>query len=129
IAEKAGDHFDLSRPIALATELREAAAALNVAAATAGASGDTAALERIDRAIFELTRLLVPVYFTESGPYEHDPAVPVPRRPALPPAPRLAGLDPGPDAYGFLQTKLVRGRNKVVHALAQAVRVAHAASG
>ncbi len=129
LSEKAGNHLDLARPIALATELREAVGALNAAAERARAAGDTGALARIDRAVFQLTRLLVPIWMTEAGPYEHDPATPMPRLALLQPAARLATLDPASNAYGFLQTKLVRNRNRVVHHLKQAVEAARAAAG
>ena len=53
-------------------------------------------------------------------------AGPLPVLPVLDGARELAQLDPGSNEYGFLKTQLVRERNKVLHALDQALERADA---
>ena len=61
-------------------------------------------------------RALIPVNYTASGPFDHDPALPVPPVPALHRAATLRTLPAGSDNRLALLVRLTRERNKVVHA-------------
>jgi hypothetical protein len=71
-----------------------------------------------------LGRALVVIYFTASGPFDHDLAVPVPALPLLEPVRRLGRLGPDSDEARFLKTELTRNRNKVMFYLKQALKTA-----
>ena len=71
----------------------------------------------------------MPIGYTRSGPFDHDLAVTTPAVPVLEPIDALTDAAPGSDRYHFLQTRLIRERNKVVHALSEAVDVVDAALG
>jgi hypothetical protein len=68
-----------------------------------------------------LSRTLLPVFYTTGDRFHHDLAVPVPPLAGLQPARGLAELDPASDHFRFSVAALVRERNRVVHALEQAV--------
>lgn len=79
--------------------------------------------------LVEALKHLTRISFTESGPFEHDPAVPTPPVPALQDITKLPDLCgyPFPGYYlrqkemaGFVFTKLVRERNKVIYGIKQA---------
>jgi hypothetical protein len=72
--------------------------------------------------IADLCRLIIPVNFTESGPYDHDLALSTRPVPGLRLADQLASLDPDSSEFRFLRTKLVRERNRVAGALRAADR-------
>src|SRR5690606_15593871 len=78
--------------------------------------------ERVNALVMELGRLLVPVNFTRSGPFEQDLALGVKPVPGLSDVARFAQLAPDSDDYRFLQTKMVRERNRVEHALRAGLR-------
>jgi hypothetical protein len=78
-------------------------------------------------ALLELGRALVPINYTEAGPFDHDPALHAPALAALQGINRLAGLDPDSDDYRFLRTHLMRRRNAVAAALPRAARAAQTA--
>lgn len=120
LREAAGDRLDLSDCIAAAERLRAGAAAL---ADLAAGPLDDAAVERLNRALLALTRLLNPALFTIAGPYEMDPALQLPVLPGLAPLRELAALDPASDDYQFLLTQLRRQRNRVHDALLQAATI------
>jgi hypothetical protein len=114
----AGGALDLSGIEALA---REAATAI-------------AAFSRIQREpeptnelTMALCRLLIPVNYTRSGPFEHDLALRSDPLPGLSDAARLGTLDRSSADFFFLRTKLVRERNRVEHALRSALRVVETA--
>ena len=105
--------FDLSGAEALARRLADEVRAL--------------ALERHDPTpgnalLMELGRLLIPVNYTRSGPFEQDLALGVEPLPGLSDAARLAALGPGSDEARYLGTALARERNRVEHALRSALR-------
>jgi hypothetical protein len=118
IAEQAGGHLDLSDVLARIDAL---AAALErfQARATAAEPDEAPAL---NRCLMRLGRALIPVDYTATGPFGQDLAVPTRPLPGLAPAADLARLDPAGDDYGFLRTKLLRERNRLVHALSEAER-------
>ncbi len=81
---------------------------------------------RIDDGILRLSRVLHAALYTELGPYEQDVAGPLPVLPSLDPARKLATMDPASDEYGFLRAHLVRERNRILHALDEALERADA---
>jgi N-acetylated-alpha-linked acidic dipeptidase len=113
-----GDHFDLEGVATRLTELRQTAANLDGLVATAQV--DTAVAAAVNKAIMRAQRALIPINYTQIGEFDHDPAVYQPILPSLAEARKLTGLKPTSDMYKFLQTKLVRSRNKVNHALDRA---------
>jgi hypothetical protein len=94
-------------------DLKAAAKALHAKAAP-GAHAD-AALMRASRA-------LAPVYYTSGDRFAHDPALPLPAWPVLQPLRDLAKADPGSDAAYELAVSATRGRNRMMHALRDAVQ-------
>ncbi len=73
--------------------------------------------------VMALGRLLIPVNYTRSGPFEHDLALGTTVLPGLADAGRLGQLDPASDEFRYLQTQLLRERNRVEHALRAALRL------
>ncbi len=92
--------------------LIEAAEALRDTAAAGG--HDDAALMRASRA-------LAPVYYTSGDRFAHDPALPLPAWPVLQPLRDLAKSARGSDAAHALTVSATRGRNRMRHALDEAV--------
>jgi hypothetical protein len=93
-----------------------------------------AALSRIQRdpepansLAVALCRILIPVNYTRSGPFEHDLALRTDPLPGLADAGRLGALDRQSDEFYFLRTKLTRERNRVEHALRSALRLVETA--
>ena len=113
----AGPHTDLGAALAAARRLTERADALAVAlASTAGA----ATIERANRTLVRLSRLLVPLAYTSGDPFRHDLALPIPPLAGLQVARELARLDPASDTFRFTAAALVRESNRAVHALDEA---------
>ena len=117
----AGPHADLARVVAAARRLTERAEAL--AGLLASASG-AATIERANRTLVRLSRLLVPLAYTSGDPFRHDLAVPMPPLAGLQTARELARLEPASDLYKFTAAALVRESNRVVHALDEATELA-----
>ncbi len=63
----------------------------------------------------------MPLVYTTGDPFRHDLALPIPPLAGLQPARDLASLDPSTDAARFAAAGLVRERNRVVHALGEAL--------
>ncbi len=120
----AGDHLDLSLTHQRAAALAEATAQLaERCAAAADAESLDATAKRLNDQMMALSRILIPLTYTAAGQFEHDPAWGMPHLPALQDARRLAALPADSDDYRYLQTQLVRARNKVNIALRDALRV------
>lgn len=128
LQEAAGDDFDLSPPLAAVDRLVEAAGRLNAASERVGASLGSGrgtrkqreAAKTVNDALMRVGRALTPMSYTLSGPFDHDRAVPVPPVPVLQPVVRLRTMTAGSAEYRALHTRLLRDRNKVVHALTTA---------
>jgi hypothetical protein len=71
-----------------------------------------------------LSRIVNPVLYTTSGPYDMDPALQRPLLPGLVPARELNELEPESDAYHFLLTYLRRQCNRTEDALVEATETA-----
>ena len=76
--------------------------------------------EKANRILRRLGRTLIPINFTRTGRFRHDPARPVPPLPDLAPAERLGRLPPDSDLARVVETHLVRGSNRVRWALQEA---------
>ena len=72
-----------------------------------------------------LARIMVPINYTRCPRFTHDPALNVPPLPAIAEAASLDGVPP--DQMGFVTTKLLRGRNRIVAALREATRLVESA--
>jgi hypothetical protein len=113
----AGAHLDLSD-----TQARAATLAAKVASlAERAAKATDADAPAINRQLMTLSRILIPVTYTLAGPFEHDPAWPVPHVPGLQDMRKLATTTPNSDNYQFLRTRLVRSHNAFRWALRQAI--------
>jgi hypothetical protein len=127
-------------PFEPAAGLREIATALSTYSADAGGALDLTDLEmraseladRVDaeklgelpataanQLISDIHRVIIPVNFTVSGPYDHDLALGTQPVPGLREAADLDVLSRESTEYRFLRTKLVRERNRVSGALRQ----------
>jgi hypothetical protein len=127
IQEDASDHIDLSPLLARLRRLRSLARQIDSATAQL-VRGVVEPRDRVrlDHNILLLSRILHSTLYAELGAYEQDVAGPLPVLPVLDPARKLADMDPSSDEYGFLKTQLIRERNKVLHALDQALERADA---
>ncbi len=112
--EATGDAFDLAGTRDLARDL---------ASAVRAGEQDQGGAEKANQRTMALCRLLIPVNYTRSGPFEQDLALASPPLPGLADAARLTALPPDSNDAHFLRTKLVRERNRVEHALRTALRV------
>jgi hypothetical protein len=72
-----------------------------------------------------LARVLVPVNFTREPRFRHDPAYNCPQLPTLQAAMELA--EHGDDTLGFARTQLMRGQNRYVAAIDEAVELVEGA--
>jgi hypothetical protein len=81
-------------------------------------------IKTLNRCLISLSRILMPVLYTNSGPFAHDPPA---RRikfiPVLQKLDELAAMDPESDGYKTLRTQLIRERNKVSFALDQSSKI------
>ncbi|MGD2142281.1 MAG: M28 family peptidase [Candidatus Bathyarchaeota archaeon] len=77
-------------------------------------SGNPQALNDL---LVEATRILTSTYYTQTGPFDQDPAYGIPHLPTLQRASRLATLDHESDEVRFLQTRMIRERNRVCNAI------------
>ncbi len=96
-------------------------AAMALRESAAGLRGDA---ERVNQALMRMSRALVPMDYTSGDRFAHDPALALPAWPTLQPLRALAGAAVGSDEARFLTVGAVRARNRVAHALREAVRAA-----
>jgi len=123
--EKAEDRIDLS-PLVEGFELLQAKVDKLYEEASQ-IEEDDPAINVVNWTIMQLGRILVPIGYTRSGRFDHDPALPVEPLPGLAPAARLSVMDPDGNEYRFTLTALVRQRNRVLYALREAHAVAEEA--
>jgi len=117
IQEKAGSHFDLGPVVSQVERLREGAQRLNKAA---DGLRDEGKIRTVNACLMRLGRLLIPLSYTRVDPFDHDLALGIPPVPTLQPATQLSSMDPDSDEYRYLQTRLIRERNKALYTLKQA---------
>jgi N-acetylated-alpha-linked acidic dipeptidase len=118
----AGKAFDLS-PSRKATE----AFAAKLGQLYIGMERKKIGEAKANEALMRLARVLIPVNFTQSPRFRHDPAYACPPLPNLAAARDLAGADPV--HAGFVKTQLLRGQNRYLAALREASRIVDAALG
>lgn len=116
----AGGTLDLSSLIDRTQHLAEAVDSFGKRCRTAKDNGDAAAL---NQQIKGFSRLLIPLTYTRSGPFDHDPAWTIPHLPMLQDARQLAQMDPESDEFHFLHTQLLRNRNQVAFVLREAIQL------
>jgi len=112
----AGDRADL---VPALNEAKHLASVLDRFYSDLGAGNVTPA--DANEALRKLSRILVPLDYTTGPRFVHDPALTAPPLPDLALAERLGELDA--DKLPFAQTQLLRGRNRVVAGLREAVGV------
>jgi len=74
-----------------------------------------------DGAALRISRALVPLDYTSGDRFAHDPALPQPAWPALEPLRALARAEEGSEAARLLAVSARRARNRVAHAVGQAL--------
>jgi len=135
IQEAAGDAFDMSPPLGAIERFASAAERMAEAAdrlgqfAGHGTRKQREAASALNDGFMHIGRALIGTNYTAAGPFDHDPAVPVAPVPLLQPVARLRELRPDTDEHRTLQTRLVRNRNRVVHAIDTATEAAERALG
>ena len=115
-AQAAGDHADLTQAAEATAAFRTAVARLQ--ADVAAGRVPAAKANAISKA---LARVLVPINFTRTPRFAHDPAFTVPSLPGLSVAtelPRYSGV-----TLGFAKTQLMRAQNRYIAALREAMRL------
>ena len=110
--------FDTDPIVSRATELRAKAAALRDHASRTASDADH---DRINRALMQVSRALVPMDYTSGDRFGHDPALRQSAWPPLDSLRRLAGAAPGSADEKFLAVAATRDRNRIAHALRQAI--------
>ncbi len=78
----------------------------------------------VDLALIRILRPLHRVLYSPSSPFHPDPGVNNSLLPGLSPVDILAAEDPASHRYGFAYATLVRERNRLLEALADAIRAA-----
>ncbi|MDQ3694618.1 MAG: M28 family peptidase [Chloroflexota bacterium] len=111
--QAAGEAFDLSGTVALAREL---------AAAIRSTDMPSLPSERANQLSMDLSRILIPVNYTRSGPFNHDLALRSQPLPGLAAATDLGGMTAVADDSFFVQTQLLRERNRLDAALRSALK-------
>jgi len=96
-------------------------AAMALRESAAGLHGEA---ERVNRALMRMSRALVPMDYTSGDRFAHDAALALPAWPTLQPLRVLAGATVGSNEARFLAVGAVRARNRLAHALREAVSAA-----
>jgi len=82
--------------------------------------------KEFNKLLIKLSRILIPVNYTKSGRFSHDPALEVPPYPDVAACKDLANYPRDSDEYNFLITQLIRGSNKIRSAVRTAVETVDA---
>ena len=82
-------------------------------------------LGRANQVQMRLARILVPINFTREARFRHDPAYSCPPLPTLQTAAELA--EHGEETLGFARTQLMRGQNRYLAAIDEAVALVEGA--
>ncbi len=80
---------------------------------------------KANEALMRLARVLIPINYTREVRFRHDPAFACPPLPTIAQVSDLAAADPA--RVGFIRTQLMRGQNRLVAAMRDAVRIVDAA--
>jgi hypothetical protein len=115
-----GKGVDLSPLVTAAQTLKARASALNAVMAHTNDAPTCAAIEAV---LMKVSRHLVPVDYTSGNRFAQDPALSQSPYPVLDPLRRLQQADEkGADA-NFVKVAAIRARNRMAHALDEAVAV------
>jgi hypothetical protein len=117
LAGAATPTVDLAKTVELARALDAAAARFDRAPQPAA----TADIDARNALVVRLTHRLNAALYTKAGRFEQDPAADLPVLPLLARVKDLALLPHDSDAFGFLETDLIRGRNQIESVLREAV--------
>jgi Iap family predicted aminopeptidase len=122
LAAEVKSHADLWQLVERAERLERRARDLDRwSAESAGRAGRGAKrfdqVRDLNRLLLKLSHSLNATLYTESGRFDQDAATPLAILPGLNRARQLAKLDPASDEYGFLLTRVIRERNRVVATL------------
>jgi hypothetical protein len=122
--DASGGRVDLAPVIAEAQALEQDLGRFYDRATTlASASVNDPRVRGVNEVQRRLGRILVPINYSRTGRFRHDPALDVPPLPDLEPAARLASLDIDSALFRVTLTHVLRGRNRVHSALREARRV------
>jgi N-acetylated-alpha-linked acidic dipeptidase len=116
LAASAGSAFDLTSTLKLATALKDAAARFDGATKPVTDVG----IAELNTLAVRLTHELNSTLYTKSGRFDQDPAAELPILPLLARVKELAALSQDGDDFGFLETDMIRGRNRVESTLRDA---------
>jgi N-acetylated-alpha-linked acidic dipeptidase len=116
LAAVAGSAFDLASTVTLATTFEEAAERFDRAHPPTTADG----IASFNTLVVRLTHRLNSTLYTASGRFDQDPAAEMPVLPLLARVKDVRSLPRDDDAFGFLETRLIRGRNAVESRLREA---------
>ena len=126
LQEKAGRAFDLGPVRRRVSAFRSRAAELSTLCRRVDAETSDLPLcsapraERLNRCLMKLSRLLMPVNYCATDPFDMDLAIPIPPLPRLQPLTGLGTMDPTSWDFKFLERKMVRERNRLCFALDEA---------
>lgn len=112
-----GERFELYGLIERAKTLRERAARLNAVVANLS---DERQFAVANSALISVSRILVPLDYTECDRFEQDPAIAAPAYPSLRPVRDMVGVEPG-DRLNFLLVGAFRARNRIAFGLRAAI--------
>ncbi|HEX3721613.1 MAG TPA: hypothetical protein VHV31_02420, partial [Nitrolancea sp.] len=119
ISAAAGETFDLSAAQQDADALRQATEQFEARAQQAVTDDEA---QQLNACLMRLSRLLIPVNYTESGPFGQDPALGSLPLPGLRPAATLSSLPEQSDERLLALTSLRREMNRLRYALIEARR-------
>jgi N-acetylated-alpha-linked acidic dipeptidase len=112
--------LDLSRGIERARALEGKAQELDRARGRLAEGSDDPPAGTHKARLMRITRILNPVLYTEAGEFDHDPAIQLPMLPGLRRSKNLPDHAPGTNERLFMETALLRQRNRVDYALLEA---------
>jgi hypothetical protein len=78
---------------------------------------DEAACDKLNEQLLRMSRLLMPLDYTEGDRFRHDPALPQPAWPVLRPLRAQAAAKPGTDQARFLAVGAARATNRLLAAM------------
>ena len=120
LQQAAGQLFDLGAALSRTDQLATEVSRLAELAARAATPHE---ITDVNRRLIALSRILIPITYTESGRFDHDPAWAIPHLPNLQGLHKLRTLPADSSAYHFLRTQLVRNYNALRFALRQALDI------
>lgn len=80
-------------------------------------------VKKANERILGLGRILIPLNYSRSGKFRHDPALDVPALPDIAPAKDLSNLEVGSHLYNVTLNHLTRGQNRLIWSLKEAQKL------